>query len=239
MIPKKIHYCWFGEKPKSKEVLAFIETWKQVMPDYVIKEWNEDNFDIKNSCNYVREAYNEKKFAFVSDFVRIYALYNEGGIYLDTDVEVLKSYNPLLTFKAFFGLEDKDRVATCVIGGEKEYPLFKMILDYYSSRHFIIENKKLDLTPNPVIISKIIEDTYGMVSSNFTFYDEFYIAPIDFFSPKSFVTNKIITTDRTYSIHHFEGSWIPLWKKLLLRVWVPFSVRFPKIATKIKEYGLL
>lgn len=239
MIPKKIHYCWFGGNAKPQEVLAYIETWKRCMPDYDIQEWNEDNFDIQNSCDYVREAYKEKKFAFVSDFVRIYALYNYGGIYLDTDVEVLKSYNPFLKYKAFMGLETEGKVATCVIGGERNFPLLRMILDYYMTRHFVKSNKKLDLTPNPVIISQIIEKVYGSVGSGVSYPDGFYISPIDFFSPMDFETKKIKATENTYSIHHFDGTWIPRWKKILLRFWLPLNRTFPRFTSLIKKHGLL
>ena len=239
MIPKIIHYCWFGGKPKTKEVLSYIETWKRCMPDFIIKEWNEENFNIKEACDYVKEAYNESKYAFVSDFVRIYALYNEGGIYLDTDVEVLKTFRPFLTFKTFFGLEEERKVATCVIGSERKCLIFRMILDYYLSRHFINGNNKPNLTPNTVIISKIIEERYGTITSNFISSDGLYIAPLDRFSPKDFMTKKITITENTYSIHHFDGTWIPLWKKCLLKLWLPFNKAFPKFASFIKNHGLL
>ena len=111
MIPKIIHYCWFGKNPKPSDVLEYIETWRKFLPDYEIKEWNESNFDIH--CNrFVYEAYHIKKFAFVSDFCRLLALYNDGGIYLDTDVEMKKPFDKFLKHKAFVGYEWG--------GGEKE-----------------------------------------------------------------------------------------------------------------------
>ena len=100
MIPKIIHYCWFGGNPLPADARRCIESWKKYLPDYKIKEWNENNFDI-NSNQYVREAYEKRKFAFVTDYVRLYALVNEGGVYMDTDVEVIKSYDPFLHHTAF------------------------------------------------------------------------------------------------------------------------------------------
>lgn len=104
MIPKIIHYCWFGRKEKPQQVVRFIEGWKQKLPNYTIKEWNEDNFDV-NSCDFTREAYIHKKYAFVSDVARLYALFVEGGIYMDTDVEVIKSFDDLLHESFLIGYE--------------------------------------------------------------------------------------------------------------------------------------
>ena len=105
MIPKIIHYCWFGGNDKLESVMKCIESWKKYLPDYEIMEWNESNFNIKKANQYVREAYDNKKWAFVTDYVRLIALYENGGIYFDTDVEVFKSFDSLLSEKAFFGFE--------------------------------------------------------------------------------------------------------------------------------------
>ena len=135
MIPKIIHYCWFGGNPLPESAHNFIKSWKKFNPDYKIKEWNESNFDV-HCCRYVEEAYNAKKWAFVSDYARFHALYNEGGIYFDTDIKVLKSFDDLLDCGAFFGFGWKT-LTLPVFGASKGLNCFKLILDYYNSRNFI------------------------------------------------------------------------------------------------------
>lgn len=118
MIPKVVHYCWFGRGPKNELATKCIESWKKFLPDYEIKEWNEDNFDV-NLYPYAKEALENRKFAFVTDVVRLYALYTEGGVYMDTDVEVLKTYNPFLHHKMFSGFETNNNVPTGMMAAEK------------------------------------------------------------------------------------------------------------------------
>lgn len=233
MIPKIIHYCWFGGKPKPKDVIRFIDTWKKCLPDYFIKEWNESNYDIQGACNYVKEAYKKGKFAFVSDYVRIYALYTEGGIYLDTDVEVINSYSALLSYHAFIGLETTNQVATCVIAGERHFPLFKHILNYYHRRNFIDSNGHLDITPNPVIITKIIKDQYGDIEGNTYLNKEIFIAPQDYFSPKSFETGLVNITNNTISIHHFQATWMPKYFVLEKNFWNFFGLKNLKLILRL------
>ena len=120
MIPKKIHYCWFGKNPLPEQTKQYIETWKKYCHDYEIIEWNEDNFDI-NQNQYCKEAYEAKKWAFVSDYVRLKVLYDNGGIYMDTDIEVIKPLDDLLQYNWFAGFEAEDRIQTGVIGAERKY----------------------------------------------------------------------------------------------------------------------
>ena len=154
---KKIHYCWFGGKKLPNDVKKCIKTWQKWLPDYEIKEWNESNFDI-NSHPFVKEAYENKKWAFVSDYVRIYALYNEGGIYLDTDVKILKDVTNVVDKDMFLGLEDSGYVGTAVIGvKEKNNKYIKDILDYYNTlKHFNV-NIMYNYA-NPVIITKLLNN---------------------------------------------------------------------------------
>ena len=136
-MEKTIHYCWFGGKKLPKKVKKCIKTWKKYLPDYKIKEWNEKNFDI-NSCNFVKEAYENKKWAFVSDYVRIYALYHEGGIYFDTDMKIIKDVSNIIDKDFVMGFEDSGYVGTAFIGvKEKKNKYIKEIMEYYNNiSHF-------------------------------------------------------------------------------------------------------
>ena len=136
MIPKIIHYCWFGRNPLPPLAKKCIASWKKHLPEYEIKEWNEDNFDL-DMFPYDREAYDNRKFAFVTDIVRLYALYNEGGIYMDTDVEVLKSLDGFLHHTAFSGFENETDVPTGIMASEKGGLWAKENLEYYNGRHFV------------------------------------------------------------------------------------------------------
>ena len=135
MIPKKIHYCWFGGNPLPPLAVKCIESWKKYLPDYEIKEWNESNFDL-NYNDYVREAYEAKKWAFITDVVRLYAMVTEGGIYMDTDVEVLKPLDELLQYDAVSGFESSSRIPTGLMACREGQPLFEELLHEYDVLHF-------------------------------------------------------------------------------------------------------
>ena len=145
MIPKIIHYCWMSGEPFPDLIKDCIESWKNLLPDYKIVEWNKENFDVNMSI-FTKEAFEEKKYAFVSDYVRLHALYNYGGIYLDSDIKVLKSFNDLLSNNAFSGFESKDRIGVWLIASEKNNPLIKEMLDCYNNKHFRKLDGTLDLT---------------------------------------------------------------------------------------------
>ena len=207
MIPKVIHYCWFGRGKLPELAIKCIESWKKFLPDYEIKEWNEDNFDL-NLYPYVKEAYDNRKFAFVSDVVRLYALYMEGGIYMDTDVEVLKTLDPFLEHHAFSGFEDEKMIPTGIMASEKGGKWAKDNLDYYNGKHFVKEDGSLDVTTNVTIITDYMiplgleqNNTYQDFPGLITFY------PKDYFCPKSKEDGKIYLTKNTVTIHHFAASW--------------------------------
>lgn len=207
MIPKIIHYCWFGRNPLPVLAVKCIESWKKYCPNYEIKEWNEDNFNL-DSYPYVREAYDSRKFAFVTDVVRLYALYTEGGIYMDTDVEVLKPLDKFLIHYAFSGFEDEQNIQTGIMGSERGGRWVKENLAHYEGRHFLNEDGTLDLTTNVATITNYMlplglkqNNTYQDFPDLITFY------PKDYFCPKSYIDGKIHLTDNTYTIHHFAGSW--------------------------------
>lgn len=208
MIPKIIHYCWFGGSPKSEDTLRYISSWKKILPDYEIKEWNETNFNIDTSCKYVKEAYKLKKWAFVTDYVRLYALYQCGGVYLDTDVEVIKTYNPLLSAKAFIGAESEYSVCTATIGAEKESAFIGKLLDLYKEKSFIQPNGSTSETPNSQLIYMFLVNEQGYKTSNTVFEtDDCIVYPVEYFSPLSCYTMKIRQTANTYSIHYYAGTW--------------------------------
>ena len=207
MIPKIIHYCWFGGAPLPKLAQKCIESWKKYCPDYEIKRWDETNFDL-NYNDYVHEAYAAQKWAFVTDVVRLYALVNYGGIYMDTDVEVLKPLDEFLKYEAFSGFETDKNIPTGIMASEKDQNLFKELLDEYTDAHFLKSDGTYDKTTNVMRITNTCLK-YGFVSNNsFQTVKGFTLFPKDYFCPKDLLTRQINLTENTYTIHHFDGSWV-------------------------------
>lgn len=216
MIPKIIHYCWFGRGKKPKLAMQCIESWKKFCPDYQIKEWNEDNFNL-DMYPYTREAYDNSKFAFVTDVVRLYALYNEGGIYMDTDVEVIKSLDPFLNHIGFSGYESKTDVPTGIMACEKGGRWAKENLDHYSNLHFVKSDGTLDITVNVKTITTYMKK-FGLKRDN-TYQDFpglFTIYPKTFFCPLNYDGSDPCFSNKTVTIHHFLGSWLP-WQDVLYK----------------------
>ena len=211
MIPKKIHYCWFGGKPLPEDAKNYIESWKKYCPDYEIKEWNESNFNL-DMYPYVREAYDNRKFAFVSDVARLYAMYTEGGIYMDTDVEVLKPLDDFLKYDGVSGFESSTQIPTGLMASRDLHPLVKEWLDEYKDIHFIKDDGSFDMTTNVTRITNsclkygFVADGKMQTVKDFTFF------PSDYFCPKNAKTGIIELTDNTYTIHHFSGSWLEDWQ---------------------------
>lgn len=207
MIPKIIHYCWFGRGEMPLLAKKCIRSWKKYLPDYEIKEWNEDNFDL-SLYPYAKEAYEMRKFAFVTDVVRLYALYHEGGIYMDTDVEVLKSLDPFLHHAAFSGFEDATMVPTGIMASEKGGLWAKENLSFYEGKHFVDENGQMNTLTNVFVITDYMLQ-HGLVQNNT--YQDFpgliTLYPNDYFCPKSYRDNKIYLTPNSVTIHHFNASW--------------------------------
>ena len=211
-IPKIIHYCWVGGNPKPKSVLYCIESWKKFCPDYEIIEWNETNYDFTKN-KYMKQAYDEKKWGFVPDYARLDIIYNYGGIYLDTDVEIIKSFDNLLSNVAFAGFEKSDDGVWYVncgqgFGAEPKNQAIKFIRDFYEGKTFYKEDGTLNLLPSPHYTTDSLVDL-GMVRKNEKQYlDDITIYPSDVLCPKSMATGKIEKTKNTYSIHHFTASWM-------------------------------
>ena len=206
MIPKIIHYCWFGGKPLPLLAQKCIESWKKYCPDYKLKLWNEESFDIH--CNdYVKEAYEAKKYAFVTDYVRLWAIYTYGGIYMDTDVEVLKPLDCFLYHPAFSGFESEKAAPTGIMASEKGGQWAERELKHYNNIHFYNTDGSLNLTTNvEIITNNLVKD--GFILNNcFQEIKGMCIYPMEYFCPKSYKTGLLNITPNTYCIHHYDASW--------------------------------
>lgn len=208
MIPKKIHYCWFGRGEMPQAAKECMATWRRYMPDWEYKLWNEDNFDVH--CNaYCSEAYKAGKYAFVSDVARLKALHDEGGLYLDTDVEVFRSFEPLLHHHAFAGFEGCKRVlvATCVMASEPGTEWVTEQLAYYKDRHFILPDGSQDHTTNVLYMTTRMRENGFVQNGKEQDYKDLHVFPVDYFSPRH-TTGEYIRTENTYSDHLGMGSWV-------------------------------
>ena len=217
MIPKKIHYCWFGRGKMPELAMKCIASWKKYLPEYEIKEWNEDNFDL-DLYPYVREAYDNRKFAFVTDVVRLYALYHEGGIYLDTDVEVLKPLDSLLVYDAVSGFESPTQIQTGLMACREGHPFFKELLDEYDGLHFKREDGSLDMTTNVTRITNACLK-YGFVpNKKLQTVNGFTFLPKDYLCPINQEGHTLCLTENTLCIHHFAGSWVTGWPRIKMKI---------------------
>ena len=229
MIPKKIHYCWFGGNPLPESAKKYIETWKKYCPDYEIIEWNENNFNV-NQNQYCKEAYEAKKWAFVSDYARFWILYKYGGIYFDTDVEVIKCLEDIVARGPFMGCErDGDNkigaTATSVavapglgLGVNPGLGIYKEILDLYDNLHFKNNDGSLNLKTVVQYTTEILVK-HGLKNTNqIQKCAGVYIYPREYFCPKSIDTGVLEITENSYTIHHFEGTWVNSWGKFKQKV---------------------
>lgn len=207
MIPKIIHYCWFGRNPKPKLAEKCIKSWEKFCPDYEIMEWNEDNFDVDSAPLYVRQAYEAGKWAFVSDFVRLRAMTERGGIYMDTDVELVKPLDGFLKHQAFAGFETAESISTGMMACERGFPLFMEFLCHYDDASFLKEDGTLNVTTNVETVTGICLK-HGLAQNGaYQVVDGLALYPSDVFSPVSFETGKLQRTRKTVAIHWFSGSW--------------------------------
>ena len=247
MIPKVIHYCWFGKSPLPEKAVECIESWKRFCPDYEIIQWNEENYDFSKN-QYVKDAYKEKKWAFVSDYARVDIIYNMGGIYLDTDVELIASLDDFLSDKLFCGWENRDPLLDVIgqeyensvsfglgFGSEAGHPLLKKILDIYENLSFYNIDGSLNLTACPKYQTDALK-TFGLDTTQRTFQklQDIVVYPEDCFSPKSILTGKIDITENTVAIHHFSMSWVDKESKIIHNLeWKLCSIMSYKQAKKI------
>jgi hypothetical protein len=227
MIPKKIHYCWFGGKELPELAKKCIASWEKFCPDYEIIRWDESNFDL-GACQYVKEAYESKKFAFVTDYVRLYAMYTQGGIYMDTDVEVTKNLDAFLGHQGFSGFESKEHIPTGIMASEQGFPLFSELLSYYTDRPFVLANGAMDTTTNVAIITKILTEKGFVPNGEFQIVDGFALYPQDVFCPYDNATGVLHKTLNTAAIHWFNKSWIGKGAVLRSKLTRPFHRIFGK-----------
>lgn len=218
-IPKIIHYCWFGENPLPELAQKCITSWKKYCPDYEIKEWNESNFDL-NCCDYVQEAYGAKKWAFVSDVARLSIVYQYGGVYLDTDVELLKPLDKLLEMPAFFGAEADSLINTGLgFGAEKGNNIVRALLDDYSGLHFRKEDGTFDTTACPKRNTCVFEKAgYSTSEKQIWCTKDATVFPPEYFCPVNYKTGHTEITPLAYSIHHYSESWLSEQEKYHVRL---------------------
>lgn len=220
MIPKIIHYCWFGKKTLPKQVNDYIESWKTFCPDYKIIQWNETNFDV-NMNQFVKEAYENQKWAFVSDYGRVWALEKYGGIYFDTDVEVIRGLDHFLKYEAFFGIERVNTLMTAVIGIEPNHIIMRNMIKYYESISFCNKDGTFNMKPNVHLLTQIVIEHFGDIDVNNEIViknENIAIYPREYFSPKDFVTGSCVKTSNTHCIHHFNATWLNWWQKLKKKI---------------------
>lgn len=184
-----------------------MKSWDYYLPDYKKVLWNENTFDVYSNP-YTREAYLCKKYAFVSDYVRLYALYHDGGIYMDTDVEIIKNINGLLEYPAFSGFENPYYIQTALMGTVAGHPWVKRALDHYEGKTFLRDGA-MDMMPNVVFMTELLEQEFGLKKGNEqqVLKDDIHIFPNDWFCPKVFYTKEILLTENSHAIHHFAASW--------------------------------
>lgn len=204
-IPKVIHYCWFGHGEMPKLMKKCIKSWEKYCPDYKVILWNEDNFDV-NSTIWTKEAYEAKKYAFVTDYVRLKALYEQGGVYMDADVEVIKSLDQFLAHEAFSGFESETTAPTGIIASVKGQPVIKRWLDYYLDRHYLI-NGVPNMDPNVSFMTEDLKQNGLQMNDEKQNINGMIIYPQTYFCPLSVISNEGKFSDNTYCIHHFTSTW--------------------------------
>ena len=234
MIPKIIHYCWFGGNPLPESAKKCIASWKKYFPDYKIMEWNESNFDIHVSA-YVEEAYKEKKWAFVSDYARFWIIYRYGGLYFDTDVEVIRPFDEILASGPFMGceylLDSNFRVGVnpgLGLGAEAGMSFYKELLDFYKNIHFLNDNGEQN--KNTIVdYTSLLLGKHGWVPDNsIQNVAGITIYPSEYFCPLDYMTGKLTITKHTFSIHHYTASWLNSTEELIIKISIFFTSHLGK-----------
>lgn len=202
MIPKVIHYIWFSGEPKPPIVQRCIQSWKDKLPDFEIKEWNLSNYDT-NKNQFMQEAILMRKWQFASDYARFDILYNYGGVYLDSDVEVVRNLDPLMSDKGFIGRDNLNYIAVETIGAEPKMQIFKDLMRLFEDDSFIMQNGQMNLIPCP----QRCKEVFKKGNTGLRIY------PKDFFYPFDWKSGQTKMTENTFTIHHYLASWMPNWFK--------------------------
>lgn len=239
MIPKIIHYCWLSGDPFPKKIQYCINSWKKIIPDYEFVLWDTNRFPL-DTCQWVKEAFDAKKYAFAADYIRLYAVYNYGGIYLDCDVEVFKSFDNLLNLPYFIGCESfEDRVEIAAFGAEKGNQWIKDCLDYYTGKHFKTEDGSLDMKLLPDIVYETVVRKYKIkhisTIEDFEYENNILnVFPRDWFCANVHINSydpepTYIISFKTYCVHHFANSYaekqviMEFCKKILFELGIVFE----------------
>lgn len=211
MIPKTIHFCWLSDDPYPPKIQKCIESWHRYLPEYEFVHWNKEKLYSIGS-EWAIEAFENKKYAFAADFIRCYATYNYGGIYLDTDVEVCKPLTPILDAESFMGIDSRGDLEAAVFGAVPGVEWLKRALDFYEGRHFVNEDGSFNITTMPnvfkIALSGEIPSDINTLTSVQNF-ENITLYPAEYFSPKDYTTGTVRKTKKTFTIHHFACSWIP------------------------------
>lgn len=210
MIPKIIHYCWLSGEPYPEKIKRCIDSWKKYLQDYELRLWTADSFEI-NEIPWTKEAFELKQYAFVSDYVRFFALYNYGGIYLDSDVEILKSFDSLLHHSFFFGYEYTALPEAACVGSEKYSTWIKACLNWYREKNFVNSDKSLNRIIAPLIMKQGFEtiERYKLIDDGEIHeINGGLICPFDYFSVKNGFNGKVSPTENSFSVHHFNSAWL-------------------------------
>ncbi|KPG71255.1 MULTISPECIES: glycosyltransferase family 32 protein [unclassified Enterococcus] len=208
MIPKKIHYCWFGGNPLGEQEKKYMDSWRKYCPDYEIKRWDESTIDLSKFGSYLKEAYEQEEWAFVSDVVRLYALVTEGGIYMDTDIEVVKPLDELLQLDAFMGFEIETKISTGIIGAAPHQSFMEEWLEDYDGRAFVRAEKTEDVVTNVIRVTALLQKHGLQLNNEKQTIKGVTIFPQMTFSPKSYITGEVEKDPATMVIHQFSGSWL-------------------------------
>ena len=227
MIPKIIHYCWLSGEEYPQDIKNNIASWKVLLPDYEFILWDSERIDTLKSV-WINQALAYKKFAFASDYIRLYAVYTYGGIYLDCDVEVLKSFDDLLELPYFIGAQSNGLIEAAIFGSEKRAQWLLSCMQHYENRSFVKDDGNLDMVVLPRIMKSRIErikhiflmDPIQIQQKNLfrDNQDSLFMFPSDYFSVKDFLSGKVSITENTYTIHHFNSSWLPYLSKIRRKV---------------------
>lgn len=239
MIPKTIHYCWFGHNPKPELAQKCFASWQKYCPDYEIIEWNEDNYDIQSAPLFVRQAYEAKKWAFVTDYVRLKVVYEHGGIYLDTDVEVIKPLDDLLHYNAFFGIQYDDFVNTGLgFGALAGNIVLRKMMKSYESTSFLKVDGSFDTTTclerdRSVFINLGLNecDDIQVLHGNIAVF------PVEYMAPKNYMTGETSISEKTHTIHHFAESWMTEKQKKEMEE-VKRSLYHPTLKERFKRWAV-